>query len=320
MADLPPPSYEQATGSSTSSRPAASSTSNHNATSSHLNVPGKGGMPDAHRRSMEDEARPLPTGWVRSYDPQNQHQFFVDTTKDPPKSIWHHPYDDEEYINSLSGEERERVEQESINYKKMDHTPSKDDYIHAHSDDEDDYLPQHYQNQASSASGSSNAQLPPRPDGKDGKGKGKVSFGRKVKDKVTGMTHEEREAERRAREEEERRAYESHLKIRQAMQRAAETGQPQHIGKDREGKDIYIEPPRPPYQGGGYNGYGYNPYSPYNSQGIYTTPNARYVRPGMPYGRPYGSPYGYGRPYGGGMGMPLAGGLLGGALLGGLLF
>ncbi|KAF2211969.1 hypothetical protein CERZMDRAFT_42137 [Cercospora zeae-maydis SCOH1-5] len=290
MADAPPPSYEQATGSSSaSSRPAGSSHAN---TSNHLQVPGgasgKDGMSAAYRRSMEDEGRPLPEGWVRSYDPQNQHQFFVDTTKDPPRSIWHHPHDDDEYLNTLSGEERERVEQEN--------------YIHAPSDDEeDDYLPQHYQKQTGNASSStaSHAELPPRPDGKDdGKGKQKLSFGRKLKDKVTGMSHEEREAARRQREEEERKAYEMHVKVRAAMQRAAETGQPQLIGKDREGRDIYMEPPRPPYAGG-YGmggGYGYSPYQP-----------------------PYGG-YGYGRPYGGGMAMPLAGGLLGGALIGGLLF
>ncbi|KAM3417724.1 hypothetical protein BST61_g5957 [Cercospora zeina] len=293
MAEAPPPTYEQATGSSSaSSRPA-----------------GKDGMSAAYRRSMEDEGRPLPEGWVRSYDPQNKHQFFVDTTKDPPRSIWHHPHDDDEYLNTLSGEERERVEQESLTYKH-------------------DYLPQHYQKQTGNASPSttttttSHAELPPRSDGKDeGKGKQKLSFGRKLKDKVTGMSHEEREAARRQREEEERQAYEMHVKVRAAMQRAAETGQPQLIGRDREGRDIYMEPPRPPYAGGyGMSGgYGYNPYQPYNSQGIYTTPNARYIRPAVPYGRPYGG-YGYGRPYGGGLAMPLAGGLLGGALLGGLLF
>ncbi|GIZ47672.1 hypothetical protein CKM354_001075700 [Cercospora kikuchii] len=324
MADAPPPSYEQATGSSSaSSRPAASSNTTHD---DHLKVPGasgKDGMSAAYRRSMEDEGSPLPTGWVRSYDPQNQHQFFVDTTKEPPRSIWHHPHDDDEYLDSLSGEQREQAEQESLTYKR-NHPPTKEDYIHAPSDDEDDYLPQHYQKQTGNhaSSSASNAELPPRPDGKDGgKGKEKVSFGRKLKDKVTGMSHEEREAARRQREEEERQAYEMHVKVRAAMQRAAETGQPQLIGRDREGRDIYMEPPRPPYAGG-YGmggGYGYNPYQPYNNQGIYTTPNARYIRPAVPYGRPYGG-YGYGRPYGGGMAMPLAGGLLGGALLGGLLF
>lgn len=82
---------------------------------------------------MEDEARPLPPGWVRSYDQESSHRFLVDTTKGPPRAIWHHPYNDDDFVNSLSGPERERVEQESINYKR-DHPPSKEDYIHAPSD------------------------------------------------------------------------------------------------------------------------------------------------------------------------------------------
>ena len=137
----------------------------------------------------------------------------------------------------------------------------------------------------------------------------KQSFGRKMKDKLTGSTHEQREAARRERAIAEQQAYERHRKLREAMVKAIRTGQPQLVGKDRNGRDIYIEPP----QQQGYNqfpgGYGYNPYS----QGPYGYPNARYVRPAYPYGRPYG------RGYGGGVGLPLAGGLMGGMMLGGML-
>jgi hypothetical protein len=49
-------------------------------TSHHLQVPGgsdddaesiisDGGIPASERRSMEDEMRELPTGWIREYDP-----------------------------------------------------------------------------------------------------------------------------------------------------------------------------------------------------------------------------------------------------------
>lgn len=203
------------------------------------------------------------------------------------------------------------------------HTPSKADIIAAHSDDEDDG--QHATASASSSSAAP-AELPPRPDGK-GKGADR-SFGRKLKDKVTGMTHEQRVEERKQRAEQERRMYEQHLRTRQAMAKAMETGQPQYLGKDRDGKDVYIEPPAPPgygrgYGGGGFGypggGYGYSPYGrPGGATGVYDTPNARYIRPQNPYSRPYGSGYG------GGYGLPLAagvgGGLLGGLLLGDLLF
>jgi hypothetical protein len=148
---------------------------------------------------------------------------------------------------------------------------------------------------------------------------GPHKLGRKVKDKLTNSTHQEREEKRRKREEEERKMYAQHQHIRRQMSLAAETGQPQLLGKDSQGKDVYIEPPSDPYGGGfgsfgGYSGgRGYG-YSPYSSQGVYNTPNARYIRPQQPYGRPYG--YGYG----GGYGLPIGLGLGGGLLLGGLLF
>ena len=247
---------------------------------------------------MEDEHRSLPTGWVRSFDPDTHHQFFVDTTKDPPRSLWVHPYDDEEYLETLSGEERERIEQESMG---RGHPPSKDDIIAGHTDDEDDHTP-------TSATASGFAELPPRPDGK-GKGRDDRTFGRKFKDKVTGTTHAQREVQRERRAEQERELYEQHRRVRQAMATAARTGERQHVGKDRDGKEIYVEPPQYQSPGAYGGGYGYNPYD----RGVYTTPNARYIRPTNAYARPMG--YGYG----GGYGLPIAGGLLGGMMIGGAL-
>merc|ERR1712029_811538 len=66
--DEAPPPYEQAAGSS--SKP------NQDA-SGHLAIPGSssshGGIPPASRRSMEDEGRSLPEGWVRTFDPKTPH-------------------------------------------------------------------------------------------------------------------------------------------------------------------------------------------------------------------------------------------------------
>ncbi|WWD02174.1 hypothetical protein V865_000212 [Kwoniella europaea PYCC6329] len=51
------------------------------------------------RRSMDDEQRDLPEGWVRCFDPKQQHAFYVDErTK---RSTWLHPYDDPEFLRSL---------------------------------------------------------------------------------------------------------------------------------------------------------------------------------------------------------------------------
>lgn len=314
-----PPSYTDAVGGA--SKPA---NAHSNAAGSNLTVPGassssRPGMSAAQRRSMEDESRPLPKGWVRTYDPQNHHQFFVDTAKDPPRSIWHHPYDDEEYLSTLTSEERERIEQESMH---RGSNPSKDDIMAAHSEDDEEH-----EHATSSTAGGIPAELPPRP---DGKGKGKAtgeqrSFGRKFKDKVTGTTHAEREAERARRAEQERKLEEQHRRFRAAMAEAARTNKPVKVGVDKNGKDVWVEPPPPdPYlNGGGYGG-GYGGYGPYSggygyspySSGLYSAPVGRYASPAGPYGRPYGGGYG------GGYGLPLAlgGGLLGGLLLGDILF
>lgn len=238
---------------------------------------------------MEDLQRPLPEGWVRSYDPKENHQFFVNIKADPPKSYWEHPLDVPDVVKSLSTEERERLQEEEDRLRRQSR-PSAD-----HSEDES-HPP---------------AELPPRPSASNNPSK--KSLGEKLKDKVTGTTHDERTRSRAQREQQEREYYQAHLRLRQAMQRAQMTGQPQFFAKDRDGKDIYVEPPGMGYGGyGGYgpNGYGVNPYS----GGIYSDPNVRFIRPSYPYNRPYGA---YG---GGGAGLPIAGGLLGGLLLGGLLF
>jgi hypothetical protein len=281
----PPPPYEAAASSSSTSK--AAPTHLHPDTA-HKE---RNGIPPLVRRSMEDENRDLPAGWARQYDAKEHHQFFVDTSADPPRSIWHHPYDDEQYLSSVSPEERTRIQS-------LHKAPTKAD-IEAESSEDDHHKPSTF------------PELPPRPTKESGE---KRKFGRKLKDKITNSTHEEREAKRKEREEEERRAYEQHQKFRAAMSTAAQTGVPQLLGKDREGKDVYIEPPYGPSGGyGGYSqgAYGYNPYS----QGPYANPNARFVRPPDPYDRPYG--YGYGG--GLGIGAPLLG-LGGGLLLGSLLF
>ena len=283
----------------------------------------RSGIPPVTRRSMEDEHRPLPPGWVRQYDQQEHHQFFVDTNADPPRSIWHHPHDDSTYLNTLPASERAKIQT-------LNRPPSADLDLES-SDEEPDHPAPKQTVGTSITSPTTTAEEP---------GKAKL-LGQKVKDKLTKSTHEERRASREAnreakaarrakREEEDRKAYEQHQRFRAAMLKAMQTGEPQLIGKDRDGKEVYIEPPMGGgfgggslgggglggygggYGGGMYggNGYGYSPYQ----QGMYGNPNARYLRPQQPYGRPYG--YGYG----GGLGLPLLGGLAGGALLGGLLF
>ncbi|KAL8835898.1 MAG: hypothetical protein Q9170_003125 [Blastenia crenularia] len=280
----PPPSYDAATASRTNTAQLSSTQNQHRV---------RNGIPPEYRRSMEDEGRPLPPGWIRQYDPENQHQFFCDTTREPPRSIWHHPYDDEEYLNTLTPQERQRI-QNSLQ------VPSHDDIAAESSDeDRDDHPPPNRAPANPTITPSTSQQQ---------KDSGASSFGRKLKDKLTGTTHEQREEQRRQRAIAEQEMYERHRQLRHAMVEAMRTGQPQPVGKDRNGKDVYIEPP-PTAHGPRSGGYGYSPYS----QGVYGNPNARFIRPANPYGRPYG------RGYGGGYGLPLAGGLAGGFLLGSAL-
>ncbi|CAF9940078.1 MAG: hypothetical protein HETSPECPRED_002157 [Heterodermia speciosa] len=289
----PPPSYSDATAQG-SSRP------------THLQPPQssthqvRNGIPPEYRRSMEDEGRPLPSGWLRQYDSQVHHQFFVDTNRNPPRSIWQHPYDDEEYMNSLSPQERARIQS-------LHKTPSRAD-IEAESSGDDEPHPS--STSPSTARPATTQTTQPANTAFDPK----PSFGRKMKDKLTGTTHEQREAARRQRAIAEQQAYERHRKLREAMVKAMQTGQPQLLGKDRDGQDVYIQPPQ---QQQGFNNmvppgrYGYNPWQ--GGGGPYGYPNAGYARPAYPYGRPYG------RGYGGGYGLPLAGGLMGGLLLGDMI-
>lgn len=42
--------------------------------------------------------RPLPSGWISQVDQNSGHRFYVDTKANPPRSIWVHPLEDEQYL------------------------------------------------------------------------------------------------------------------------------------------------------------------------------------------------------------------------------
>ncbi|KAI0124433.1 hypothetical protein BJ170DRAFT_639437 [Xylariales sp. AK1849] len=289
MPEQEPPSYEQATGSATFSRRE------------------RNGIPLEARRSMEDESRPLPDGWVRTYDPKYKHQFYVDRRTDPPRAIWHHPYDDDDFINSLAPDERSRIQG-------LARHPSREDIATESTDEEGghhDHGKPHHSAHASSQS------------------QGSRRLGRKMKDKLTGTTHEQRAAERQRREQQERDMYRQHQVFRRGLEAAIDTGQPQCLGKDDNGVSVYLEPPGSRYPGVQR----LIRISPYIQEVEYKSngpgpPGARHIRADGIYGgySSYGRPYNtYNRPYGNGYGggtgmMPLAAPLLGGMLLGGILF
>ncbi|SCV71692.1 BQ2448_3280 [Microbotryum intermedium] len=223
------------------------------------------GVDEKTRRSMETELMELPKGWVREFDANSQHVYYVDTTKNPPRSIWVHPYEDPEYLSSIPDTERTRLFGEAD--------------------------PQHQGSNSAHASTSAGSSAPQQQRQAE-----KRSLGRKLKDKMTNSTHEERQAERRRRAEEELKRHQAYIQRRKAMMEASQNG---------TYAPMYAAPNTVYVRGGGYG-------SPYDGCG------------GYGYGRPmYGGGYGYGYgPYGrrGMGGAGLGAGLLGGVLLGGLLF
>ncbi|KDE02474.1 hypothetical protein MVLG_06969 [Microbotryum lychnidis-dioicae p1A1 Lamole] len=229
------------------------------------------GVDEKTRRSMETELMELPKGWVREFDASSQHVYYVDTTKDPPRSIWVHPYEDPEYLASIPDTERSRLFNESDpQYEQGSHS--------AHA--------------STSTGSSSHPQKQPE----------KRSFGRKLKDKMTNSTHEERQAERKRQAEEEMKRHQAYIRRRKAMLEASQNGT--YAPTYAAPQTMYVRSGGYGPYGGGFGGYGRPMY-------------------GGGYGRPMcGGGYGYGSPYGGrGLGgAGMGAGLLGGVLLGGLLF
>ncbi|KAK4113390.1 hypothetical protein N656DRAFT_797266 [Canariomyces notabilis] len=296
----PPPSYEEAIGD----RP--------------LPQQARNGIPLRARRSMEDELRPLPPGWVREFDPETQHQFFVDTKTSPPRSIWHHPYDDETFLNSLPPTEREQIRASQSGL--FQRRPSAADLVAEQTDEDGSDSDTHTHTHAHTHR--------------------TIKLGRKLKDHLTGTTHEERVAERTRRAHAERELYRQHCVVRRAMIDGMRTGRPQLLGRDENRVHMYLEPPGHTFPGVA----GVSRISPYlleirynDADGRRPGPPGRYFRPeGDMYGLGYGA-YGCGRfaggrwdrpqgeyrrldgrGFGGGLGMPLMAPLLGGMMLGGL--
>ncbi|KAK3984637.1 hypothetical protein QBC44DRAFT_387663 [Cladorrhinum sp. PSN332] len=231
----------------------------------------RNGIPLQARRSMEDELRPVPAGWVREFDPDSQHQFFVDTNSSPPRSIWHHPYDDEQYLASLSPDDRAIIAQHH-QHAATPRRPSQADMV-AESTDESD---------ASTGPSTGSAT-----------GSATKKLAGKIKDVLTGKTHSERAAERAARAAAEKEMYRQHRILRRGMTDAMHTGRPQFLGKDENRTHMFLEPPGHTF-----------PYvtevkklSPYVSEVVYDDSQRGTSRPKGRYLRPEGEMYGFG--YGG---------------------
>ncbi|KAH6627256.1 hypothetical protein B0J18DRAFT_478284 [Chaetomium sp. MPI-SDFR-AT-0129] len=335
----PPPSYNQAVGLTPHDNTEPPSSLPHQA---------RNDIPPSSRRSMEDELRPLPAGWVRQFDADTQHQFFVDTTASPPRSIWHHPYDDEVYLDSLPAGERDRVRRELSGLRR---SLSVADLEAEDTESDASSSTSHKNNNPQKGEENNNNNPPGR----------RTRLARLLKDRLTNTTHAQRAATRARRAAAERDLYTQHRVLRKALLDAVESGQPQPLGRDEQGRELFLEPPGVVYPGV----VNVRRLSPYWSEvryadgegpgGLGMGMEGRYLRPegemygggvglggmgmgtrgvgmggglGYPGGGFVGSRFhrpgvGYarapGRGYGGGLGMPLVMPVMGGVMLGGMM-
>jgi hypothetical protein len=218
---------------------------------------------------MEDEGRPLPPGWIRCFDHHYDHHYYVDKTKNPPRSIWRHPYDDQTYINSLPPAERQRLSREGLLHP---HAPTKNDPDYGATDNNVSTPG------ASSGPSNANANANANPNASDSSG----GLGRKLKDKLTNTTHDERAARRREEAEQEEEAIRSYKLFREGLKAATKTGKPHLLGVDDDGRELYLQPPGAHYPHVARE----NRLSPYVTEVIYQKgggpqvgkPGARFVR------------------------------------------
>ncbi|VDC01895.1 unnamed protein product [Peniophora sp. CBMAI 1063] len=251
---------------------------------------------------------PLPFGWVKEYDPSSEHYFYVDTKANPPRSIWTHPYEDEQYLN----EHPDVKEKVQSMLRQMEADRARDDLSSPPAympERRHSYTGRDNDDMGSSSNGSA-AVLGAGPAANKGKGKEKKRgvFG-KMKDNLIGTAEEraayKKEMERVKAEERKQReaAYQKQLEAQRVyyQQQAAQRQQYAQAGPSR----VYVQQGYGGY-GGGYGGYG----------GGYGQP--RYGPPPMPYNQRYNNGGGFGG--GSNVGLGLLGGLAGGLLLGDLLF
>ncbi|GAA5976106.1 hypothetical protein JCM21900_006778, partial [Sporobolomyces salmonicolor] len=201
--DEPPPAYSHApqdasghllpSAAASSSTPGApplshrrSSSGASSQTFSSAEEEDESGIPSDERRSMDDAMRPLPEGWRREFDPTTEHFFYVEVTANPPRSIWTHPYDPLDPEPLVSRLPSRLPQPEYLSSHPGDKSHSR---IYA--------LPPGPPPAPHPAPTSPTPEKQPAADAGKAKPKDDRTFGRKMKDKLTGTTHEQRVAQRR---------------------------------------------------------------------------------------------------------------------------
>ncbi|OJA16248.1 hypothetical protein AZE42_00078, partial [Rhizopogon vesiculosus] len=206
---------------------------------------------------------PLPEGWIQEFDPKQKHPFWaiypstlqVDTKAKPPRAIWVHPYEDEQF---LSDNPEIKAKVEKLQGTSLDAPPPYEKRRHSFSGG-DSSVPFRSHNNAEP---SGSAITPPTDEEHEARKRGMFA---KLKDKTIG-TKEEREVQKKQKEEEreahrkqkeaEREAY----KKRKAEERAREEEAYREARRrNLEERAAYMQQHGgyPPYGGGGYGYDGY---------------------------------------------------------------
>jgi len=229
---------------------------------------------------MQPERYPLPFGWVKEVDQSTGRPFYVDTKATPPRSIWTHPYEDDEYLKAHP-DVREKI--------KTDRFGGSDSDLPPPSFEES-------QRRHSGEGRSSGHQSRPTSMPVAGSSKPRGTIGA-LKDQIFG-TKEERKADKLRRKEQDRLRREARQQQIQQENLARQqyyASQQSQCGYDRGfggGYDRGFGGGYDPRFGGGYDRFGGGGYG-----GGGFASNSR-------------------RRGGGGIGLPLLGGLAGGLLLG----
>lgn len=233
------------------------------------------------------EQLPLPYGWVQEFDPNSSHPFWVDTKADPPRAIWTHPYEDEQYLREHP-EVREKVSSLAQQQGSKDSNTKPSRRHSFNGNDSNSMVPDEH---------------PTTPDSSK-KGKEKRGFFGKLKDKAIG-TKEEREAYKK----EQARIENERQRQRAEMIRAQRARYAQEQARLAQQQALYNQQ----YASGSSYPQRYGP-----------PPGNPYAGYGPGYGGGYGNGYGYDdypqrRQRGGNSALPLLGALAGGLLLGDII-
>jgi len=266
--------------------------------------------------------RELPPGWVKQFDRKSERSYYVDTMAKPPRSIWVHPFDDPQFLASITDPHQDVSDDDdhSVSDERHTRTPSpspspgsfKPDTKGRPSEANQDSNHLNVPGAGASSSSRTTSQTsayPPTVTNKDMKQKDRGFFGKllgnnKSKEERAAIRAAKKQEKQRIRDEREQRRREEERRYIEARTRLLEERRRQYEAEMEAYRRQGQAPP-------GYGGYGNSPY-------------------GAPHPGAYGGPvympqYGYGEsPYNsrsrGGGGGALLGGLLGGLLLGDLLF